>query len=357
MNWIVCFSAGFFVMSGALVGLLSDHPFIATAVGAIVVGTVAGALAPHVGALLSWVAWRLPPVPWRVRKARRLGLRPVAVRRLDLALGLVLLSGAVQAQQLTLGLDTRGVDAQAAQAVALGPPPQEGQQAQQAQGQQAQQAQGQGKRVTKNEIEDYSEQEAVKIADARAKRLALLVNPAQPGLWNVGPYLGVFSATLGQCSLKEGCSATTQDGLRKPSGWTTLGLELRVTPFAPFKIDIVQLAGRFGVDLLNGDVAGLSSGAAMSWSGEARLVMLGIAGVGVGYAGQMTSWGVVGAGGGAEQRSTTQHYGQFSAGITLRGVTLTGECRIGSWAGFNLDRAEFGSVAGYCGTVLSAMVY
>lgn len=268
-----------------------------------------------------------------------------------LSIFVCLLCGRTEAQTLTLGIDTRGVDAQVAQSAALGPPPQEAQP--QAQGQ----AQEKGRRVSKKEIEDYSEQEAVKIADARAKRLSLLVNPAQPGLWNVGPYLGVMTATLGQCSLKEGCSATVQDDLRKPSGWTALGLELRVTPLAPLRIDILQLAGRIGVDLLNGQIAGLSSGAAMSWSGEARLVLLGIAGVGVGYAGQMTSWGVQGAGGGAEQRSATQHYGLFSAGVSLRGVTLTGECKVGSWAGFNLDRGEFGSIAGYCGTVLSAMVY
>lgn len=356
MNWIVCFSAGFFVMSGALVGLLSDHPFIATAVGAIVVGTVAGALAPHVGALLSWVAWRLPPVPWRVRKARRLGLRPVAVRRLDLALGLVLLTGTAHAQ-MTLGVDTRGVDAVAAQAAAVQTADNQRQAQPQAQPQAQTRPAVSGERVPLTEVNSVAREMAYGIASKRAERLSWLYNPAQQGLWNVGPYLGVMAATLGQCSLKEGCAATTQDSLRKPSGWTAVGLELRIVPFAPFKIDIVQLVARVGADLLNGQIAGLSSGTALSYSGDARFVLLGIAHVGVGYAGQMTSWGVVGAGGGAEQRSTTQHYGQFSAGITLRGVTLTGECRIGSWAGFNLDRAEFDSVAGYCGTVLSAMVY
>ncbi len=356
MNWIVCFAAGFLVMSGALLGLLSDHPLLAAVTGALVVGVVAGALAPHIAPLLSWLSWRLPPVPWRVRKARRLGLRPVA-------LGLTLLTlfcGTAHAQQLTLGLDTRGVEREVARAVDTSSA---GAQAQtltaeaQAQLQQRQPAAQPGERVPLNEVNSVAREMALGIATKRAERLAWLYNPAAQGLWNVGPYLGVMAATLGQCSLKEGCSATTQDSLRKPSGWTAVGLELRITPLIPFKIDLVQLAGRIGVDLLNGEVAGLSSGTTLSYSGEARFVLLGLAHVGLGYAGQMTNWGVQGAQGGVEQRATTQHYGQFSAGVTLRGVTLTGECRVGSWTGANLDRGEFGSTAAYCGTVLSALVY
>lgn len=326
-----------FVVAGYTLAFLLKYPNALSVVLSMAAAAWVGSRVPGAAAALQ----RRWPIPRRLWPA--------------LVVGTLSLGGTAHAQ-MTLGIDTRGVDAVAAQAATVNPAA-----VQTADNQRQAQPQAQpavsSERVPLTEVNSVAREMAFGIASKRAERLAWLYNPAQQGLWNVGPYLGVMMATLEQCSLKEGCAATTQDSLRKPSSWTALGLELRIVPFSPFKIDIVQLVARVGADLLNGQIAGLSSGTALSYSGEARLVLLGIVHVGGGYAGQMTAWGVQGTQGGVEQRSATQHYGQFSAGASLRGVTLTGECKVGSWAGFNLDRANFGSVAGYCGTVLSAMVY